>query len=238
MNYGNGNSNQQKHKTHYFLASLIGFVIGISVLSYATAQFSGDYKTIDTIAEQAIDRQPTPKEVSPILTDKGNEKPIVRSVSRTIQDRPSDNSNEESWVLEDVNGLSVIEAIKSIWVPTSYAETIVNTCKATGKDWIRCSEFAAAIPAIESSLFKRCGYDGHNCYWLWGESKLMTFKSVEAGIIYWIWQWNEHRYNNKTAKDYITRSWYCKWDCSDLSSWSSNWTRVVQWTINKIRKFY
>ena len=242
MNDGNRSNNKQKHKISYLFTFLIGLGIGCGILSIATAQFTDNQQPIDTIAEQAVSTAtPYYRETKTWDAEETVVRTVVVSKPTVSESRPSNNTDSSSWMQSDgywvwVTGM--IYAIKSIWVPTSYAETIANTCKATGRDFERCSEFATAIPAIESALFTRCGYDWHNCYWLWGESRLMKFKSVEAGIIYRIWIRADHWYTNDTARDYITRSWYCKWDCSDLSKWDSNRIRVVNSTIQKMRKFY
>ena len=237
MTNGNGNE-KQNNKINYLFIGVIGFMIGCSVLAYSFAQ--EPVVEIPTGNNYSVG---TPWAVEGWQSDTWETKAVYIKPVELIKPeiKLNDSWNTESKEIFTGTVQSVLEAIKSLWVPTSYAETIVSECTNvswTGKNWIRCSEFATAIPQIESALFTRCGYDGHNCYWLWGESRLMRFSSVEAGIKYRIWQRADHWYKLATAREYITKAWYCKWACSDLSKWDSNWIRAVQWTINKMRKFY
>ena len=221
------NGNKMNKQNSYLFTFGIGIVIGLSLLTISYAQ-EPDYQ-IPEWSYFPVGQTWTIEERE-IMTWKTE---VMRTTNPIVNKQQIVMNSEWDWKNQEVATWwteSVLEAIKSLWVKDSYAITIVNSCKETWKDRVRCSEFAVWIPAIESALFTRCGYDWHNCYWLWWESRLMKFPSVEDGIKYRIKQWSEHWYNNAKASDYITKSGYCVWGCSNLINWQSNiWWRPIRY---------
>ena len=131
---------------------------------------------------------------------------------------------------------TVFERVKSrvisIWVDTWTAEFITWKCFDSAIDSKHCVKSVIWVATPESSLFKRC--KDNNCMWIKPWWELKWYATLNLALDDRINRYNKYRYKNNSGKDWIIRSHYCKWDCSDLADWWSNWTRAFDWAVKKL----
>lgn len=134
------------------------------------------------------------------------------------------------------DGETIFERVRNrliyIWVDTWTSDFITWKCFDTAINPKHCVKSVVWISTSESSLFKRC--KDNNCMWLKPSWELKWYYTLNLALDDWINRYNKYRYKNDSGKDWIIRSHYCKWDCSDLSDWWSNRTRAFDWAVNKL----
>lgn len=177
--------------------------------------------------------------VQPIARTIVSTKPVVR------KNRTSEKTNKTDegwakpllgWVSAGYDGETVFERVINrliyIWVDTWTSDFIARKCFSTAINPKHCVKSVVWVATPESSLFKRC--KDNNCMWLKPSWELKWYDTLNLALDDWINRYNKYRYKNDSGKDWIVRSHYCKWDCSDLSDRWSNWTRAFDWTVNKL----
>lgn len=131
---------------------------------------------------------------------------------------------------------TIFERVKNrlifIWVNTWTSEFITRKCFDTAINPKHCVKSVVWVATPESSLFKRC--KNNNCMWLKPSWELKWYDTLNLALDDWINRYNKYRYKNDSGKDWIIRSHYCKWDCSELSDGWSNWTSAFDWAVNKL----
>lgn len=102
----------------------------------------------------------------------------------------------------------------NLWMESSLAKSLINTCKATALDPAHCVKIWASILAAESSLGKKC--HKNNCAGI-ADWKI-GYESKEDGIKDWVKRYNKYWYKQKNPDGFysntpkrIPATRYCMW---------------------------
>lgn len=125
-----------------------------------------------------------------------------------------------------------INHMKNMWVTNDTADFIAWKCYSTAKKPKHCIESVIWISNSESSLFQNCS--NNNCMWLKLSGNLKWYDTLKLALDDWINRYNKNWFNNDSTTDWITRSHYCVWECSELSDWWSNWTNHFSSAVKEL----
>lgn len=126
----------------------------------------------------------------------------------------------------------VIHQMTEMWVEKDTADFIAWKCYSTAKSPKNCVKSVMGVSMSESSLFAHCS--NNNCMWIKPWGKLKWFDTLKIALDDRITRYNKNWFNNDSATDWIKRSKYCIWDCSELSDWWSNWTVHFNSAVKKL----
>jgi hypothetical protein len=128
------------------------------------------------------------------------------------------------WVWNPYTAKNLVQ----LWIEQSIAETIIFEC-LTASMPSHCIESIVWVSSAESSIFKKCYLN--NCMGLMRRWKVLPYTSKEEKVKDRVKRYNEFRYNNNTASDWLNRSKYCTSECENRINNFNSWVAKLKATL-------